>query len=98
MKSFVDQWFMEEGDLVLTVESSGKQYFIKAGWCGKENGQGEQDPSQYGGDKGENNYQFVFVAEDGDRVVLKARFRWEGTGDPANPRIYFGYVYEWSCH
>jgi hypothetical protein len=86
IKTYTRHFVQQDGDIVVTGLSSGKQYFIKAGMCFNENAHGDWE---VGGSYGTDTAHMVFVAEDGGRVVLKVVL-------PSWPEMKH-LIWSWNC-
>ena len=90
IKTYTRHFVQQDGDIILTGLSSGKQYFIKAGMCWNENGHGDW---QVGGAYGTDTAHMVFVAEDGDRVILTLTLVWS-----LDPVVDIRHtIWNWNC-
>jgi hypothetical protein len=89
-KTYTRHFVQQDGDIVLEGLSSGNQYFLRGGMCWNENAHG---PWDLGGSYGTDTGHLVFVAENGDRVVLNTVMVWSMMPILEMKHI----IWNWSC-
>ncbi len=92
-KTYTRHFVQEDGDIVATGLSSGRQYFVRGGMCWNESGRGSWEmfaPVSWVVDA----VHLVFEAEDGERLVFHAVF----LGTLEDVLVIKKFDTRWSCH
>ena len=90
-KTYTRHFVQQDGDILATGQSSGKQYFVRGGMCWNESGGA---PWETGGSWWVDTVHLVFEAADGERLVFHA----VALGSLEPVLVIKKFDTRWNCH